>query len=84
MAIGFFQLSLLNCEMKNYSESRKALERAFECLRENEEIDYRPLNLKIVLNESDITFNLALVSLALQDFVSFKKYVESALETVQE
>ena len=49
-----------------------------------EEIDYRPLNLNIVLNESDITYNLAVISLALKNYEEFASYVTSALETAQE
>ena len=55
----------------------------YECLRSNDQIDYRPLNLNIILHESDITYNLALCCLAMENIEDFKSFVNSALETAQ-
>ena len=55
----------------------------YECLRSNDQIDYRPLNLNIILHESDITYNLALCCLAMENNEDFKSFVNSALETAQ-
>ena len=64
-------------------ESRQNFMAGYECLRSNDQIDYRPLNLNIILHESDITYNLALCCLAMENIEDFKSFVNSALETAQ-
>ena len=66
-----------------FLESRQNFMAGYECLRSNDQIDYRPLNLNIILHESDITYNLALCCLAMENIEDFKSFVNSALETAQ-
>lgn len=60
------------------------MQQAYDSLHGHEQIDYRPLNLEMILHESDITFNLAMCAARLNESADFKAYVVSALETAQD
>lgn len=66
------------------SAAKTHFSQSYDCLHGHEQIDYRPLNLEMVLHESDITFNLAMCAAYLDEPADFKGYVVSALETAQD
>ena len=65
------------------SEAKHHFSKAYECLHGHEQIDYRPLNLELVLQESDVTFNLAMCCAHLGEVSDFQGFIVSALETAQ-
>ena len=62
----------------------RSFERAYECMRGNPIIDYRPLNLSITLYESDVAHNLALAHLHNGNLDKFKEFISLAMEQAED
>ena len=62
-AIGFFHLATLLYSTEKYSEAETCYESAYDSLRGNSLVDYRPLQLAVTLRVSDVAYNLAVAAI---------------------
>lgn len=83
-AIGFFHLATLLYSKENYSEAETCYESAFNSLRGNSLVDYRPLQLAVTLRVSDVAYNLAVAAVRNGKSENFIKFIEIALENAEE
>lgn len=61
--IGFFHLATLLYSQEKYSEAESFYEKAYDSLRGNTLVDYRPLQLAVTLRVSDVAYNLAVTAI---------------------
>lgn len=83
-AIGFFHLATLLFSTENYSEAQTCYESAYDSLRGNSLVDYRPLQLAVTLRVSDVAYNLAVAAVRNGNSDKFVKFIEIALENAEE